>query len=71
MEMIDYLLEQRSRMNSDQQELVDRVAKNGDPSKLENERLAQLYLWLHMGPGSVAHRRFTSDLPIKGRRARR
>jgi len=71
MEMLEYLKTQLHRMNADHRALVDRVAKlpaGSEPTRMEEERLSQLYLWLHMESGSVKHRRFTSSLPIKGRR---
>jgi len=74
MESIPYLKTQLDRMNHDQRSLVERVLSLPDgsqPTKMEEERLTQLYLWLHMDTGSVAHRRFTSNIGIKGRRRSR
>lgn len=49
-------------MNEDQKKLVERTAKmhEDDWLKIERERLATLYMWLHMKPGSVAERKFAS-----------
>lgn len=73
METIQYLKTQAHRMNADQRALVSRVGAMPPGSNLlktEEERLSQLYLWLHMESGSVSHRRFSSSVPMKGRRLR-
>lgn len=61
MESIAYLSTQLDRMSPDQRALVNRVARLPDgtqPTKMEEERLAQLYLWLHgcrAGDASALH----------------
>jgi len=60
--MIAYLLTQLDIMNEDQKNLVERTAKMHEDEwlRIERERLATLYMWLHMKPGSVAERKFAS-----------
>lgn len=54
MEMIDYLVTQTHRMNAEQRALVSRISKMPKDARLikaETDRLATLYMWLHMSPG--------------------
>lgn len=68
MDTIPYLTSQIHRMNDDQIDLVSRVALAARATKLEETRLAQLYMWLHMQDGSIAHRRFTTMVGLPGKR---
>lgn len=61
MEMTEYLMTQKHRMNDDQKNLVNRVAKmenDADAQPRERDMLVTLYMWCHMDSGSVAHRKF-------------
>lgn len=60
--MITYLQSQIHRMNDQQKNLVERLIGLHEDQwqKKERERLSVLYLWLHMYPGSVANRKFSS-----------
>lgn len=66
MESIPYLKTQFHRMNAEQRSFVDRVSSLPEgyaPTKAEEERIVQIYLWLHIDDGSIAHRRFGGGAP--------
>ncbi len=73
MDSLDYIKTQAHRMNDDQigfVMLMDELPAGSAPTKTDSERIAQLYLWLHMDKGSIEHRRFSSSVSLKGRRKR-
>ena len=58
--LIRYLESQTSRMNDEQREFVEQMARQPQPSKTDEARLSQIYLWLHMEDGPITHRYFRS-----------
>lgn len=62
LQSLPYLLTQTDRMNSDQVKIVktlQTVCEKGlSPTKTDEERAVQLYMWLHMDVGSISHRYF-------------